>query len=84
MRKKHVLISGLYVLLTENGNIIVDGVLASNYADVDHNLVHLAMMPMQWIPEFIKWIFGDDIGFPAFVSVARELAKLMLPYGQLF
>ena len=76
--------SGLYVPLTRNGNIIVDGVLASNYADVDHNLVHLAMKPMQWFPEIMEWIFGEGTGFPVFVSMTRELAMMMLPFGQVF
>ena len=29
------------------GNIIVDGVLASCYASVDHDLGHIAMVPMR-------------------------------------
>ena len=36
--------------LTMEGNIIVDGVLASCYASFDHDLAHIAMAPMQWIP----------------------------------
>ena len=39
---------GAYVPLTMEGNIIVDGVLASCYPEYfDHNLAHLLMIPMQ-------------------------------------
>ena len=31
--------------LTEEGNIVVDGVLASCYASFDHDLAHIAMVP---------------------------------------
>ena len=36
-----VCLLGAYVPLTEDGNILVDGVLASCYASFDHGLAHL-------------------------------------------
>ena len=63
---------------------MVDGVLASCHASVDHDLAHFTMTPVQWIPEVVEWIFGEETGFPVFVSVIRKLGKLMLPYGQYF
>ena len=75
---------GAYVPLTKDGKIVVDGVLASCYADFDHDLAHFTMTPVQWFPEAISWIFGDDTGFPLFVNMARELGMMMLPHGQYF
>ena len=43
-----IFLSGAYVPLTEDGNIVVGGILASCYASFDHDLAHLAMVPMQW------------------------------------
>ena len=63
---------------------MVDGVLASCHASVDHDLAHFTMTPVQWIPEVMEWVFGEETGFPVFVSIIRELGMLMLPYGQYF
>ena len=82
--EQHVLLLGAYAPLTKDGNILVDGVLASSYAGVDHDLSHLTMIPMQWYPEIIEQIFLDEIGFPVILSMARELAILMLPCGLFF
>ena len=63
------------------GNVIVNGVLASCYADFDHDLAHLIMIPMQRLSESMELIFGEDAGFPVFVNTARELGMLLLPDG---
>ena len=52
------IILGAYVPLTRDGNIVVDQMLASCYASFDHDLAHLMMMPMQWYPEMLGFIFG--------------------------
>ena len=70
--------------LTAEGNILVDGVLASCYADFPHYLAHLTMMPMQRYSKVMEWIFGDDVGFQVYVSSAMKLGKLMLPDGHYF
>ena len=67
------LLLGAHMPLTKDGNIVVDGVLASCYANSDHNLAHLAMTPMQWIPEGMEWIFGKDTGFAVYVNIARRV-----------
>ena len=61
---------------------MVDEVLASCYPSVDHGLAHIGMTPIRWFPEIIEWIFGDNNGSPAFVMIAEELNKLMLPDEQ--
>ena len=58
---------------------MVDGVLASCYAGFHHDLVHLTMTPMQGFSEVIHWLFGDDTGFPVFVSTVKELGMFLPP-----
>ena len=70
---------GAYVPLTIEGNIIVDGILTSCYADFVHDLANLVMLPIQRFPTVVEWIFGDDIGFAVYVSTARELGLMLLP-----
>ena len=70
---------GAYVALTTEGKIIVDGVLASCYADFYHDLADLTMAPMQRLPAVLEWIIGDDAGFPAYVSTLRKLGMMLLP-----
>ena len=65
--------------LTSTGNIIVDGVLTSCYASLDHDLAHISMKPMQWSPNIIQWIFGEENGFPTFITTAEELGKWLMP-----
>ena len=70
---------GAYVPLVMEGKVIVDGILASCYADFDHDLAHVIMTPMQILSKSMEWIFGEDAGFPVFVNTARELGMLLLP-----
>ena len=62
---------------------MVDGVLASCYASFDHDLAHLTMTPVQWFPDIIGWIFGEEKESLAYVDIAKELGRWLLPYGQL-
>ena len=73
---------GAFVPLTEEGSLIVDGVLASCYADFPQFLAHLVMTPMQRHSRVMEWIFGDETGFPVFVDTAMNFGILMLPDGQ--
>ena len=75
---------GTYIPLTLDGNIIVDGVLVSCYPAVDHDMIHLVMTPIQLFPEMIEWIFGDDKGLQAFVSILGHIGRPMLPHGNLY
>ena len=75
---------GAYVPLTVEGNLIVNGVLASCYASVNHDLAHLGMTPIQWFPEIVKWVFGEDAGLEGFVKIFKELSKWILPSEQLW
>ena len=76
---------GTHVPSTREGNIIVDGVLASCYpSSFDHHLAHLSMGPMRWFPGIMQMIFGEDDGISAFVRINEELGIWMLPFGQLW
>ena len=66
------------------GNIVVDGVVASCYASFDHDLAHIIMTPIQLFPDIIGWIFGDEKESLAYVDIAKELGRWLLPFGQLF
>ena len=59
------------------GNIVVDGVLASCYAGYDHDLAHVMMTPLRWFPETVEWIFGAANGKMSYVDVIKNLGKWM-------
>ena len=63
------------------GNIVVDGMLASCYASVDHDLGHIAMAPLRWFPDIMEWIFGHDNVRPAFAVMAEELNQNVLSFS---
>ena len=67
--------------LTEEGQIMISGILASCYASFNHDLAHIAMVPMQWYPEAAEWSLGVQNGSPGYVDVIKELGRLMLPIG---
>ena len=71
---------GAFTPVTMDGNIVVDGVLASCYAFADHDVAHIGMLPLRWFPGPIDWIFGIDNGAPAYVNVIADYGKYGLPY----
>ena len=64
--------------MTNEGNIVVDGVLASCYSSFDHDLAHITMTPMRWFPAITKWLFGEDSGFEAYVKITKEFGGLIV------
>ena len=76
---------GVYAPLTLEGNILVDDILASCYADIsDHDLAHLGMIPMRIFSTVVGWIFGVDIGFSVFANIAIELGTFLSPKIYIF
>ena len=65
--------------MTEGGNVVVNGVLASCYATANHGMAHFAMMPLQWYPEIIKLVFGNYNGSPTYVGITKDFVK-MIPF----
>ena len=72
----------MYVPLMMEGNIVVDGVLASCYALIQHDVFHVVAAPIRWFPEMTNWIFGENNRFAGYTDVLIDLARL-LPYGQI-
>ena len=70
--------------LTTEGNIMVDGILASCYPSADHDVAHFGMTPMLQFPEITQWIFGVENGFQGFVHIGDEVARWILPYGSMY
>ena len=60
------------------GNIIVDGVLASCYAFGNHDMAHIGVSPIRWFPRLTKLIFGEDNGLTVYAQIAEEMVQWML------
>ena len=75
---KSYLFPGAYVPVTMDGNIIVDGVLASCYAFPDHNVAHIGMTPLRWFPQIMELIFGVEDGILGYVNIMDHLGHLWL------
>ena len=69
---------GAFTPVTMDGNIIVDGVLASCYATVDHDFGHIAMGPLRWFPGTMGWIFGEDDGLSVYARIGENLKNTFL------
>ena len=57
------------------GNLLVDGILASCYASSDHGLAHMGMAPVRWFPAII----GEDNISPSYINVAKEIYRWVIP-----
>ena len=70
---------GAYVPLTMDGSIVVDGVLAFCYPSAHHDLAHITMTPIRWLPQIFEWIIGDDKGIQGYVKMAEALGLRVIP-----
>ena len=61
------------------GNIVVDGVLASCYGIFDHDLGHIAMTPMRWFPRMMNWMFGSESEVHGSLEMAMYIGYLTNP-----
>ena len=59
------------------GNIVVDGVVASCYASSDHDVAHIAMTPIRWFPKIVNWIFGGNNESQGYVNFMKNLGNLV-------
>jgi len=82
---------GLYAPLTSSGNIVIDDVISSCYAEVtSHSLAHLAMAPVRVAYSFARY-FGlprtatsvessqSGSGIHPYASLLRTVANYLLP-----
>ena len=72
---------GAYLPVTMEGNIVVDRVLASSYSSVDHDLAHIALLPVRQFSAMTEWIFGEENESSVFFNIVKGISKEMLPYG---
>ena len=63
------------------GKIVVDGVLASCYAFVDHDIAQIVTKPIQWYPDVTELVFGDENGVSAYINVLKIIGRWLLPQG---
>ena len=71
---------GAYSPLTVEGKMMVDGILASCYAEFpDPDLAHIVMTPMRMLPEMVQWIFGEDYELPIYAKITTDFGRWMLP-----
>ena len=72
---------GAFTPVTIEGNILVDGVLASCYAGVNHDLAHIAMKPLLWFPRMMDLLLGGEEKFMhAYASMLEKIGKFIIPY----
>ena len=60
------------------GNIIVNGILASCYAIADHHLAHIGMTPIRWFPGIMNFVLGEDSGKLAYADIAEGIGHMGL------
>ena len=53
---------------------MVDAVLASCHASVDHDIAQIGMTPLRWFPKIMELLFGREDEKPVFVNLMRNLA----------
>ena len=61
---------------------MVDGVLASCYAECSPDLAHLGITYWQRFSVVMEWSYGNNPGFLSYVASAKQLGNLILPDGQ--
>ena len=67
----------LILPVTTEGNILVDGVLASCYASVNHDLAHVAMKPLLWFPNIMDMFLGEEEHVNGYVTILKGLGEIM-------
>ena len=76
---KSISTSGAYAPLTTEGNILVDGILASCYASSHHDLGHLALAPIRYLLTLMDCMFGQSNDYPGYVKLIEDFEKIMSP-----
>ena len=62
------------------GNILVDGVLASCYASVNHDLAHVGMKPLLWFPSIMELLLGEEKSAQhTYAAILEHVGRMMSP-----
>merc|ERR1712142_301458 len=67
--------NGYYNPLTEEGTIVVDGVLTSCYGSYPHWLAHLAMTPARWFPNV--FLAANPDGTLPYINMIKKIGNLL-------
>ena len=68
--------------LTTEGNILVDGILASCYAIFDHDTAHVVMKPLLWFPRMMDLLLGDGKSTHTYLYILEFFGKIAVPNWQ--
>ena len=60
---------------------MVDGILASCYPSVNHDLAHVGVLPIKYFPWIMERIFGEDSGSSAYSNIANDLGRWVVPFN---
>ena len=75
---------GAYVPLTNTGNLVVGGVLASCYGSFNHDIAHFAMKPVQQLKGMLEWIFGWNNGVQVYTIIVKSVGRYIMPDSSLY
>ena len=64
------------------GNILVDGVLASCYAGFDHDAEHIAVTPLLWFPTIMDFFLGAEKSTHAYLKILQHMGAVTVPSWQ--
>ena len=70
-------LSGAYVPVTLEGNIVVDGILASCYASFDHDAQHVVMKPLLWFPSIMDLLLGEEKPIHGYATILKHVSAMM-------
>ena len=59
------------------GNILVDGVLASCYASFNHDIQHVVMKPLLWFPSMMDLLLGEEKAIHSYVTILQHVGEMM-------
>ncbi|XP_067655473.1 sonic hedgehog protein-like [Haliotis asinina] len=73
---------GVYVPLTDEGTVLVNGVFASCYSSIDHHIAHAFTAPFRWFPWLLSSWQND--GYSPLVDWLKQFGHMILPKNRQF
>ena len=59
------------------GNILVDGVMASCYASFDHGVAHVVMKPLLWFPNIMDLLLGEEKSIHSYATILEHVSGMI-------